>query len=189
MSEAGKIGPKNQQPWLTSPRRDQAEAAWAADYRLSPVAQVTFDRDGCIRRINVAAAVLLKAEPSQLTDTPFIAFVDKAHGRLFLDHVTQAISGSEKVCTRLALSSATRANGPVELQSVSAIDKVGGRVFCRTAILTLPTVKREAATGLWSDQSGHQEWFELFPDAAIIEVGGKIVSANPDALRLLGASS
>src|ERR1700751_3795368 len=85
MSEAGKIGPKKQQPWLTSPRRDQTEAAWAADYRLSPVAQVTLDRNGCIRRINVAAAVLLKAEPSQLTDIPFIAFVDKAHSGLFLD--------------------------------------------------------------------------------------------------------
>jgi len=83
MSEAGKIGPKKQQPWLTSPRRDQTEAAWAADYRLSPVAQVTLDRNGCIRRINVAAAVLLKAEPSQLTDIPLIAFVDKAYGRLF----------------------------------------------------------------------------------------------------------
>jgi len=189
MSEAGKIGPKKQQPWLTSPRRDQTEAAWAADYRLSPVAQVTLDRNGCIRRINVAAAVLLKAEPSQLTDIPLIAFVDKAYGRLFLDHVTQTISGSKKVCTRLALSSTTRANGPVELQSMSAIDRVSGRVFCRTAILTLSSAKRAGAAGLWSDQSGHQEWFELFPDAAIIEVGGRIVSANPGALRRLGASS
>ena len=189
MYEAGKVGPKNSQPWLTSPRRDQAEAAWAADYRFSPVAQVTLDRNGCIRRINVAAAVLLKAEPSQLTDIPFIAFVDKAHGGLFLDHVAQAISGSKKVCIRLALSGTTRANGPVELQSVPAIDRVSGLVLCRTAILTLSTVKRAAATGLWSDQSGRQEWFELFPDAAIIEMGGRILSANPGALRLLGASS
>ena len=189
MYEAGKIGPNNPQPRLTSPHRDQIEAEWAADYRLSPVAQVTLDRNGCIRRINVAAAVLLKAEPSQLTDIPFIAFVDKAHCRLFLEHVTQATSGSKKVCTRLALSSATRANGPVELQSVSTMDRASGRVFCRTAILTLSTVKRAAAAGLWSDQSGHQEWFDLFPDAAIIEIGGRIVSANPGALRLLGASS
>jgi hypothetical protein len=44
-------------------------------------------------------------------------YVDKAYCRAFLDHVAQATSATKKICTRLALSSAALAIGPVELQS------------------------------------------------------------------------
>ena len=117
MQDAGQIRLKSLRPQLPLQQRDELDAALAADYRLSPVAQVTLDRNGCIRSINVSAAVLLKGSPSQLTGVPFIAFVDKAHCRLFLDHVAQATDRTKKIRTRLALSRATRAIGPVELLS------------------------------------------------------------------------
>jgi hypothetical protein len=78
MQPARQIGLNIQRPQITLTQRHESEAALAADYRLSPVAQVTLDRDGCIRRINIAAAVLLKGEPSQLMNVPFVAFVDKS---------------------------------------------------------------------------------------------------------------
>jgi two-component system, LuxR family, sensor kinase FixL len=187
MYEAGKVGLKRLQPQVTSPPRDQLEAALAADYRLSPVPQLTLDRNGCIRRINVAAAVLLKGEPAQLMDIPFIAFVDKADCRIFLDHVAQATSATRKICTQLALSTATRAMGPVELQSTSSIDAVTGRVCCRTAIVSCSTIRPAAANGAWTGQSSYKHWVELFPDAAILEMSGRIVTANAHAWRLLGA--
>jgi PAS domain S-box-containing protein len=189
MYEAGKVGLKRPRPQVKSPPRDQLEAALAADYRMSPVAQVTLDRNGCIRRINVAAAVLLKGEPAQLTDIPFIAFVDKADCRIFLDHVAQATSATKKICTQLALSSATRAIGPVELQSTSSIDTLTGRAFCRTAIVSLSTVRPAAANRSLTSPFGYHDWFELFPDAAILEMGGRIISANGYAVKLLGAEN
>jgi hypothetical protein len=187
--QAGKMGLKSARPERVLPQLDQSEAVLAADYKLSPVAQVILDRNGCIRRINIAAAVLLKGDPAQLTDLPFIAFVEKSDCHLFLDHLAQATSGTKKISTRLALSSATRALGPVELRTTSSIDTVTGWVFCRTAIVTLSSCERTQANGLWANKNGYEEWFELFPDAAILELGGKIISANPGALRLLGARS
>jgi two-component system, LuxR family, sensor kinase FixL len=187
MYEAGKVGPKSPRPQVTSPPRDQSEAVLAADYRFSPVPLMTLDRNGCIRRINVAAAVLLKGEPTQLINIPFIAFVDKADCRLFLDHVAQAAGGTGKICTQLTLSSATRAIGPVELHSTSVVDALTGRAFCRTAIVSRSTVRPATANGFWTGQHRDKDWFELFPDAAILELGGRIITANAQAVRLLGA--
>jgi two-component system, LuxR family, sensor kinase FixL len=189
MYEAGKAGLKSSQLQETSLHRAQLEAELAADYKLSPVAQVTLDRNGCIRRINVAAAVLLKGDPAQLANIPFIAFVDKADCRIFLDHVAEATSATKKVCTQLTLSGATRAVGPVELQSTSGIDTLIGRAFCRTAIVAVSAGRSSAASGSWNRPSRYQEWFELFPDAAILAIGGRIISANANALKLLGAAS
>jgi two-component system, LuxR family, sensor kinase FixL len=186
MYEAGKVGLKSPQPREMGLQRAQSESDLAADYKLSPVAQVTLDRNGCIRRINVAAAILLKGDPAQLTNIPFIAFVHKADCRVFLDHVAQATTAAKKLCTQITLSGITRATGPVELQSTSGIDILSGHAFCRTAIVAVPAVKPSAADG-WNRQSRDQEWFELFPDAAILEIDGRIISANASALRLLGA--
>ena len=189
MHQGGKIGRNSQSASPSASRRDSSPAALAADYRFSPVAQVALARNGCIRRINVAAAVLLKGDPFQLTDIPFIAFVDKAYCRLFLDHLAQATGGTKKVYTRLVLSRATRAIGPVELQSASNVDITSGSLFCRTAIVTLSPDRRVAPSFSESDRYPYQEWLELSPDAAILEIGGKIISANPGAWRLLGARS
>lgn len=190
MYQAGKTGegirsgrPK---PMLLS--EDRSEMAFAADFRLSPVAQVALDRNGIIRRINIAAAVLLKGDPDQLANIPFIAFVDKASCRLFLDHFAAAITGTQKVCTRLALSRATRATGTVELQTNSSIDTITGRTYCRIAIVTFSPSK-QGANRASDSKTDYQEWFELFPDAAFLELGGRIINANPGALALLGAKS
>ena len=185
MYQAVKIGLKNSRPEVIS-ERNQPEAVLAQDYRLSPVAQVVLDRNGCIRRCNVAAAILLKGETSQLIGIPFIAFVDKTDCRLFLDHVSQATSRSQKVATKLTLSGTTRAVRPVELQSTSGLDPLTGLTFCRTAIVQTSS-KEPLTDGLRSHQYHYQGWFDLFPDAAFLGLGGRIISANPAALKLLGA--
>jgi PAS domain S-box-containing protein len=187
MYQAGKIGLKIPRPEVI-PESDQSDRVLAADYRLSPVAQVALDQNGCIRRSNVAATILLKAQPSQLIGIPFIAFVDKGDCRLFLDHLSQAASRSQKIITKLMLSSTTRAVRPVELQSTSGLDPVTSRIFCRTAIVHFSSEK-PPTDGLQSRQYGYQGWFELFPDAALLEIGGRFISANPGALRLLGAKN
>jgi two-component system, LuxR family, sensor kinase FixL len=190
MYQAGKFGDglRDRSPKPMVAPQGQSETAFAADFKLSPVPQVALDRNGIIRRINVAAAVLLKGEPDQLTNVPFIAFVDKAYCRVFLDHFAAATTTKQKICTRLALSSATRATGPVDLQTNSSIDPITGRVFCRTAIVSFSSSRR-VANGILGNKAEYQEWFELFPDAAFLELGGRIISTNPGALSLLGAKT
>src|SRR5260370_14881048 len=53
----------------------------------------------------------------------------------------------------------------------------------------LSPTRRAAPCSSERDQYPYQGWLELFPDAAILEIGGKIISANPSAWRLLGARS
>jgi two-component system, LuxR family, sensor kinase FixL len=187
MYQAVKIGQKYPRPTAV-PERNQPEATFAADYKLSPVAQLVLDRNGCIRRCNVAATVLLKGESFQLIGIPFIAFVDKADCRVFLDHVSQATNRSQKIITKLVLSGATRAVRPVELQSTSGLDPLTGETFCRMAIVQT-SAERPRTDGLQSLQHGSQGWFDLFPDAAFLGIGGRIISANPSALKLLGAKN
>ena len=186
----GKIGTNIRRPELIPARQEQSDAdALANDYKFSPVCQLTLDRNGCIRRLNLAACVLLKGEPAQLVNVPFIAFVGKAYCRLFLDHMAAAINANREVCTRLALSELTNAVGPVELQSKTRLDAASGQLLCRTAIVSLSSRRRRAATDFFSDQSGYEEWFQLFSDAAILEIEGKIISVNAAALDILGAKS
>ncbi|MBV8275719.1 MAG: PAS domain S-box protein [Verrucomicrobia bacterium] len=185
MDQAVKIGLKNPRP-KTIPENRQPEAVLAADYRLSPVAQVVLDRNGCIRRCNLAAAILLKGETSQLIGIPFVAFVDKVDCRLFLDHVSQATSRPQRIVSRLVLSRTTRAVGPIELQTTSSVDPLTGLTFCRTAIVQA-SFEKPLTDGLRSRQYGYQGWFDLFADAAFLGIGDRIISANPSALKLLGA--
>ena len=145
MRSGGKVGTESLGPLSLPTTRDRFIADWAADYRFSPVAQITLDENGRIRSINIAASTLLKGEPAQLVNVPFIAFVDKADRRRFLDHVAQATSGAQKVFTQLALSPATRAVSPVELQSVPY--SVSDARFCRTAIAKLPRMNTPGLDG------------------------------------------
>ena len=136
MYPAGKFGFPNQEPHGSPPPGDAMTENWAADYRFSPVAQVTLDRNGCIRRLNITASILLKGDPTELVNVPFVSFVDKLDYHHFFDHFADAFSGHKKAFSWLTLSNATRATGPVALQSVSCL--IAGDRFCRTAIIRLP---------------------------------------------------
>src|SRR5258707_3122861 len=158
----------------------------AAEYNLSPVAHVTLDRNGCICRLNLAAANLLKGDKFQLRSVPFLAFVDRSYCRVFLDHLAACIQFRKKVSTELMLAGHTRSGAPVELQSIPGVDQSG--LICRTAIIS-KSERESAPRALSGDRQYYAELFELSPDAILVQVNGKIASANPGAVKLFGAGS
>jgi hypothetical protein len=99
-----KVGEANDDRRQTIGWNEQSPSALANAYMFSPVAQLAMDRNGCIRQVNVAAAVLLNGERSQLLNMPLIAFVDKADVRRFLEHLAQALRLDKKIRTRLTLA-------------------------------------------------------------------------------------
>ncbi len=113
-----------------------SEQSLATEYNLSPVPHVTLDRNGCICRLNLAAANLLKGDKFQLRNVPFLAFVERSYCRAFLDHLAACIQFQKKVSTELMLASHTRSGAPVELQSIPGIDQSEGALICRTAIIS-----------------------------------------------------
>jgi PAS domain S-box-containing protein len=164
------------------------EAALAAEYRLSPIAHVTLDPNGCICRLNLAAANLLKGEKFQLLDVPFLAFVERSYCRAFLDHLAACIRLRQRVSTELMLASHTRSGGLVELQSIPGVDQSGSEVICRTAIISR-SERESAGRAISGDRQYYVELFELSPDAILVQVDGKIASANPGATKLFGTES
>jgi two-component system, LuxR family, sensor kinase FixL len=164
------------------------DASLATEYNLSPVAHVTLDRNGCICRLNLAAANLLKGDKFQLRNVPFLAFVERSYCRAFLDHLAACIQFRKKVSSELILASHTRSGAPVELQSVPGVDQPEGALICRTAIIS-KSERESAPRALSSDRQYYAELFELSPDAILVQVDGKIASANPGAVKLFGAGS
>lgn len=164
------------------------EASLAAEYKLSPIAQVTLDRNGCISQLNLAAANLLKGDNFQLLNVPFLAFVERSYCRAFLDHLAACIRLHQRVSTELMLASHTRSGALVELQSVPGIDQSGHGMICRTAIISR-SEKESAQRALSGDGQYYAELFELSPDAILVQVEGKIASANPGAMKLFGTQS
>jgi len=164
------------------------EASLAAEYRLSPIAHVTLDRNGCICRLNLAAASLLKGDKFQLLNVPFLAFVERSYCRAFLDHLAACIRLRQRVSTELMLASHTRTGALVELQSIPGVDQSGDGVICRTAIISR-SERELAARPISGDRQYYAELFELSPDAILVQVEGKIASANPGAMKLFGTEN
>lgn len=114
----------------------------SAEYEFSPVGQVALDRNGRIRRINRAAADLLKGSASQLLKVPFVACVDRSYCRVFLDHLTTCIDLRTAIWSEIVLADFARCRTPIELRSLPGIDPISGEVFCRTALLPRDVSKR-----------------------------------------------
>jgi PAS domain S-box-containing protein len=194
MHETGRAGPQRRLQLRRVPNGPESlwsehfDASLAAEYDLSPIAHVTLDRNGCICRLNSAAASLLKGDKLQLLDMPFLAFVERSCCRTFLDHLAACIRLRKKVSTELVLASHTASGAPVELLSVPGIDQSGDRVICRTAIISR-SEREPAPRALSGDRQYYEELFELSPDAILVQVDGKIASANPGAMKLFGAGS
>jgi len=164
------------------------ETSLAAEYKLSPIAHVTLDRNGCISQLNLAAANLLKGDNFQLLNVPFLAFVERSYCRAFLDHLAACIRLRQRVSTELMLASHTRSGALVELQSVPGVDQSGHGMICRTAIISR-SEEQSAARALSGDRQYYAELFELSPDAILVLVEGKIASANPGATKLFGTEN
>jgi PAS domain S-box-containing protein len=167
---------------------EQFDPSLATEYNLSPVPHVTLDRNGCICRLNLAAANLLKGDKFQLRNVPFLAFVERSYCRAFLDHLAACIQFQKKVSTELMLASHTRSGAPVELQSIPGIDQLEGALICRTAIIS-KSERESAPRTLSGDRQYYAELFELSPDAILVQVDGKIATANPGAVKLFGAGN
>src|SRR5260221_9870152 len=86
------------------------------------------------------------------------------------------------------LASHTRSGAPVELQSIPGIDQSEGALICRTAIIS-KSERESAPRTLSGDRQYYAELFELSPDAILVQVDGKIATANPGAVKLFGAGS
>jgi signal transduction histidine kinase/ActR/RegA family two-component response regulator len=84
-------------------------------YELAPLPAVTLDAACSIRRVNLAAAVLLGEVPERLRQKSFRHFVASEHRQRFSDHLARAFEREELQRCRLCLVGISQPEVPVEL--------------------------------------------------------------------------
>ncbi|MBV9275961.1 MAG: PAS domain-containing protein, partial [Verrucomicrobia bacterium] len=162
--------------------------ARSPEWECSPIAQLVLDRSGLIHRLNYSAARILKADKSQLMYVPFLAFVKQADTRTFLDQLSLSTNLHKSLRSKIELARFTRAAFPVQLHTSGGIDPGSGLSMCWAAIIeTLPD--EEAGRTVIESEHAFERLSELSPDAVILEIDGRVVSANRSARTLLGAKS
>jgi PAS domain-containing protein len=153
------------------------EAIFAAEYDLSPIGHLTLDRNGRVCWLNLAAARLLRGERFQFYHLPFLAFIEESYRRVFLDHLDTCIRMRPSVSSEVVLANHIKPSARVELRSAPGTDPSTGQVLCRTAII-------DRSTQLRPDD---RDLFDFVPDAILVHVNGRIVSANSGAAKLFRA--
>ncbi|HRI49477.1 MAG TPA: ATP-binding protein [Pseudomonadota bacterium] len=136
-AERDQLLAQNQELRETQRRLEEERARYVDLYDFAPAAYLTFDVNGCIVELNLAAAALLGSERERLLGQPFLLFVAAADKQRFLSYLTGCFTRSDKPTLELTLAPRTR--GPLVVQLVSTLCSkgCGNRVGCRVVLTDL----------------------------------------------------
>jgi PAS domain S-box-containing protein len=111
---------------------------YAQLYDFAPVGYFSFDRDGCIRTVNLTGANLLKTENSSLVNLRFEQFVAEEDRFVFTDFLKSVFLGHDKITCRVKLS--IRGSQPLYVRIEAMAVKSGDE--CHAAMLDISERKR-----------------------------------------------
>jgi PAS domain S-box-containing protein len=119
----------------------QSRDRYAELYDFSPIGYVSMDEAGCLRAINLAAAVILGDERARLAGISLGDFVHEADRARFHAHLQDCRSGSPQVRTELTLKTPL-GRRDIELTSVKPADDESADVLYRSAMVDITERKR-----------------------------------------------
>ncbi|MEO6787600.1 MAG: PAS domain S-box protein, partial [Chthoniobacteraceae bacterium] len=154
-------------------------------HEQAPVGYLTFDAQGCIRAINVAATALLGVARAYVIGKPFIVYVEKADRKAFLDHLWKVRRATSTVAADLRL--ATRTGGVVRVQMTTGRhrDTEGHSSLFLSAIEDVTVLRDASVTAAYLAsivESSQEQIISYSPN-------GMIRSWNRGAQRILGYSA
>ena len=105
-------------------------------YDIVPIPYCTFDRDGVVLEINLAAASMLGKERSRIIGKPLPAVVRLGDPDSFVRHIRDSLEAAIPVLSEITFSTERE---PVEIQLVSTAvrNPHGAPTSCRTAFLDI----------------------------------------------------
>lgn len=121
-------------------------------YDFAPVAYFTFDRDGQMLDINLAAAELLKKPRQHLANQKLTSYIaDREHKKVFEAHLRQAFETGEKaICEIRLLKNDYR---DVRLESIAFEDISLGK-YCHTTAIDITDIKRAERALIFLSEAG-----------------------------------
>lgn len=124
----------------------QSRDRYAQLYEFSPIGYLGVDDAGCIRVMNLTAAVTLGLERSRLVGRSLAEFLDESSVSPFQAHLASCRDGVPQVKTELRLKTAVGTR-EIELISVRAADDEPDGALFRSAMMDI-TERKQAAEAL-----------------------------------------
>ena len=112
-------------------------------YDFAPVGYFSLDEQGLILEVNLTGATLLGMERSRLISRRFQLFVVPQSLLTFNDFLEKIFAGHEKQVCEASLLNADHAVFWADLQALSAVTIIGGRKWCRVAVIDV-TARKQA---------------------------------------------
>ena len=154
-------------------------------YDLAPVGYCSISEQGLILQANLAAATLLGTTRSALVKQPFSRFIAKADQDTWYLHRKMLVETRQPQALELRLAPPDGALLWVQVAASIANDGSGAPVIL--AVLTDVSNRKLLEMTMRESEARFRALVEWSPEAMLVHGGGKVIYANPAAVKILRA--
>jgi PAS domain S-box-containing protein len=163
---------------------DASRARYFDLYDLAPVGYCSVSEQGLILQANLAAATLLGSARGGLVGQPINRFIFKADQDTWYRHHHSLMQTGHAQTLELRMVRPDRSQVWVEVAATAAPD--ASPPVIRVALFDVSD-RKTMEVAMRESEGRYRDLVEWSPVAMLAHLGGKIVFANPVAIKLLGA--
>jgi len=164
---------------------DASRARYFNLYDLAPVGYCSVSEQGLILQANLAAATLLGAKRATLVKQPISRFIGKADQDTWYLHRRLLAQTGQAQSLELRLLRQDGTQVWVQVAASAADDAAGPPVML--VVLTDVSDRKLMEAAMRDSEARYRALVEWSPEAMLVHLGGKVIYANPAAVRILGA--
>jgi PAS domain S-box-containing protein len=164
---------------------DASRARYFNLYDLAPVGYCSVSEQGLILQANLAAATLLGATRATLVKQPISRFIFKADQDTWYLHRKSLAETGQAQSLELRLLRLDGTQVWVQVAASVANDAAGPPVIL--VVLSDVSDRKLMEAAMRESEARYRALVEWSPEAMLVHLGGKVIYANPAAVRILGA--
>lgn len=164
---------------------DASRARYFSLYDLAPAGYCSLSEQGLILQANLAAATLLGDTRSTLVKQPFSRFIFKADQDIWYRHRKMLLETGQAQSLELQLAPQDGAQLWVQVAASAANNGTGPPMIL--VVLTDVTNRKLMESAMRESEGRYRALVEWSPVAMLVHAGGKVIYANPAAVKLLCA--
>ena len=166
---------------------DASRARYFALYDLAPVGYCSVSEQGLILQANLAAATLMGATRSTLVKQALSRFLFKADQDLWYQHRKLLIETGQAQSLELRLAPPDSA--PLWVQMAASATQDGSGPLMILVVLTDVSDRKLMEAAMRETEARFRALVEWSAEAMLVHASGKLIYANPAAVKLLCARS
>ena len=154
-------------------------------YDLAPVGYCSVSEQGLMLQANLAAATLLGSTRSALVKQPFSRFIAKADQDIWYLHRKMLVDTRRAQALELRLAPPEGERLWVQVAASIANDGSGAPVIL--VVLTDVSNRKLLETAMRESEARYRALVEWSPEAMLVHAAGRVIYANPAAVKILRA--